>query len=90
MAASSNADLDGIIFGSRSSSDQANVEILMEQYKLFVETSERLGLRTALCYHRAYARGLHLDHIRALVAENRCGHRPRVHRRHVNDADSRQ
>ena len=59
MAASSNADLDGIIFGSRSSSDQANVEILMEQYKLFVETSERLGLRTALCYHRAYARVLH-------------------------------
>ncbi len=45
MAASSNADLDGIIFGSRSSSDQANVEILMEQYKLFVETSERLVAR---------------------------------------------
>ena len=45
MAASSDEDLDGIIFGSRSCGDQPNVEVLMEQYKLFVETSERLVAR---------------------------------------------
>lgn len=37
MAASSDEDLDGIIFGSRLPGGQTNVEVLLEQYKLFVE-----------------------------------------------------
>lgn len=45
MAASTDNDLDDIIFGSRLSGDQPNVEILLEQYKLFVDTSERLVAR---------------------------------------------
>ena len=45
MAAPSDEDLEDIIFGSRSTGDQPNLEILMEQYKLFVETSERLVAR---------------------------------------------
>ena len=44
MAPSSDKDLDEIIFGSPRS-DQPNVELLMEQYKLLVETSERLVAR---------------------------------------------
>ena len=36
------------------------------------------------------AGGLDLDDIRALVAENRCGHRSRIHVRHIDDAYSRQ
>ena len=45
MAAPGDEDLEDIIFGSRSTGDQPNLEILMEQYKLFVETSERLVTR---------------------------------------------
>ncbi|MCY4011115.1 MAG: hypothetical protein OXG82_00210 [Gammaproteobacteria bacterium] len=45
MAAPSDEELDGIIFGGRSSGDQPGVEVLMEQYRLFVETSERLVAR---------------------------------------------
>ena len=45
MAASSDEDLDGIIFGSRLPGGQTNVEVLLEQYKLFVESSERLVAR---------------------------------------------
>ena len=45
MAAPGDEDLEDIIFGSRSTGDQPNLEILMEQYKLFVETSERLVAR---------------------------------------------
>ena len=45
MAAPSDEDLHGIIFGGRSAGDQPGVEVLMEQYKLFAETSERLVAR---------------------------------------------
>ena len=45
MADPRSEDLDDIVFGSRSTSDQPNLEVLMEQYKLFVETSERLVAR---------------------------------------------
>ena len=45
MAAPGNEDLEDVIFGSRASGDQPNLDILMEQYKLFVETSERLVAR---------------------------------------------
>ena len=38
-------DLEDIVFGSQSTADQPNLEVLMEQYKLFVETSERLVAR---------------------------------------------
>ena len=40
-----NEDLDGVIFSTRFGGDQRDAEILMEQYKLFVETSERLVAR---------------------------------------------
>ena len=45
MAASGEKDLDDIIFDSRVAAGEANLEILLEQYKLFVETSERLVAR---------------------------------------------
>ena len=45
MAPPSDSDLDEIVFGGRWSDDPPNVEILMEQYKLLVETSERLVAR---------------------------------------------
>ena len=45
MAAPGNEDLEDIIFGSRSADHQPNLDVLMEQYKLFVETSERLVAR---------------------------------------------
>ena len=44
MAASTD-NLDDIIFGSRPSGDQPNLAALIEQYKLFVDTSERLVAR---------------------------------------------
>ena len=45
MAASTDNDLDNIVFGSRSSGDQPDLAVLIEQYKLFVDTSERLVAR---------------------------------------------
>ncbi len=45
MAPPSDSDLDEIVFAGRWSDDPPNVEILMEQYKLLVETSERLVAR---------------------------------------------
>ena len=45
MAASSNEHLDDIVFGGRVAGEEPNLEFLMEQYKLFVETSERLVAR---------------------------------------------
>lgn len=37
--------LDDIVFRGRSTLDQRELEVLMEQYKLFVDTSERLVAR---------------------------------------------
>ncbi|MCY3641484.1 MAG: hypothetical protein OXH37_10760, partial [Gammaproteobacteria bacterium] len=45
MATPDDQNIDDIIFGSESADGQPNLEILMEQYKLFVETSERLVAR---------------------------------------------
>ena len=45
MADPRSEDLEDIFFGSRSTGDQPNLEVLMEQCKLFVETSERLVAR---------------------------------------------
>ena len=45
MTASSDEDLDRIVFARALSAEQTDVEVLMEQYKLFVETSERLVAR---------------------------------------------
>lgn len=45
MTTSSDEDLCRIVFPSGSFSDQPHVDVLMEQYKLFVETSERLVAR---------------------------------------------
>ena len=45
MAAPDKEDIEDIIFGSRATGDQPNLDVLMEQYKLFVETSERLVAR---------------------------------------------
>lgn len=45
MAAPGNQELDRIVFGTRPANDPANLDILFEQYKLFVETSERLVAR---------------------------------------------
>lgn len=45
MTASSDEDLDRIVFRGGPSCDRSSVEVLVEQYKLFVETSERLVAR---------------------------------------------
>ena len=45
MATPIDEDLDEIIFGSQSAGPHPDLEALMEQYKLFVETSERLVAR---------------------------------------------
>ena len=45
MATPDDQNIEDIIFGGESADGQPNLEILMEQYKLFVETSERLVAR---------------------------------------------
>ena len=45
MPAPNALEIDDVLFGSRAALDQADVEVVMEQYKLFVDTSERLVAR---------------------------------------------
>ena len=37
--------IDEVLFGNRTEVDRADIEVVMEQYKLFVDTSERLVAR---------------------------------------------
>ncbi|MCY3858310.1 MAG: hypothetical protein OXG25_05310 [Gammaproteobacteria bacterium] len=45
MSDSDASALDNVIFHGRNSVDEQNVDVLLEQYKLFVDTSERLVAR---------------------------------------------
>lgn len=45
MATPDDQNIEDIIFGGESADGQPNLEILMEQYKLFVETSVRRSER---------------------------------------------
>ena len=45
MADRETGTLDGIVFRGRTAFDQREIEVLMEQYKLFVDTSERVVAR---------------------------------------------
>ena len=45
MPAPNPLDIDDVLFGGRASLDRADLEVVMEQYKLFVDTSERLVAR---------------------------------------------
>ena len=45
MADRETGTLDGIVFRGKTATDQPELEVLMEQYKLFVDTSERVVAR---------------------------------------------
>lgn len=45
MATPDDQNIEDIVFGSESADGQPNLEILMEQYKLFVETPVRRSER---------------------------------------------
>lgn len=45
MAESEDSNLDDVIFHGQAAADQQQIDVLLEQYKLFVDTSERLVAR---------------------------------------------
>lgn len=45
MAESEDSKLDDVIFHGQAAADQQQIDVLLEQYKLFVDTSERLVAR---------------------------------------------